>query len=170
MFVFLDSPSPYQSTTIFLGFENKDTTSSSSVWTCCANEPVDDDCICRDQIWQLHWPVGIPLLVVPPLLFVLNLLWFSKIARGAAKLFLGQGKVKRSPHCFPILSCEQARNRFKAYLMMLVGLLYIFCEFSMRWQKWAPKQLSWEYAIQAASHNGGSWTSPMKLKELVPFK
>lgn len=45
---------------------------------------------CRAELWQIHWPVGIPLLVVPPLLSFLNLLWFSKIGRGAVKLFFGR--------------------------------------------------------------------------------
>jgi len=51
----------------------------------------------RDQLWRLHWPVGVAILTVPPLLSALNLLWFSKIARGALKLFFGaqSGKVSQ---------------------------------------------------------------------------
>ena len=62
--------------------------------------------LCRDVIGQpltparlLHWPwpprpqLPLPILVfvafVPWPLFLLNLMWFSKIVRGALKLFLG---------------------------------------------------------------------------------
>lgn len=50
----------------------------------------------RAELWQIHWPVGVPLLLVPPLLFFLNLLWFSKIVRGGVKLFFGEKPKKVS--------------------------------------------------------------------------
>lgn len=104
---------------------------------------------CRAELWQIHWPVGIPLLVVPPLLSVLNLLWFSKIARGAVKLFFSREPKAR---CLAFLLkatflIQQSRRR---------KLFTIDSKHSM-----VPRSLKmlhsedWGYQQAFASHNMG---------------
>jgi len=48
--------------------------------------------------------VGVAILTVPPLLSVLNLLWFSKIARGTLKLFFGPKGSKVTSRLLNFLS------------------------------------------------------------------